>query len=642
MFEAFKIGVRISLINHASLGLAALGKDFLKTEEQASLLQKRIDSINKQAVKGGLMLGLGAGIAGMLKGPYEQAKKLEQERQKFETLNLSPESNAAAFAQATTLAHKNLGSTISENIGLIRDLHTAFGDLPHALGMSEDFQKFSIMSRVQNDGKPVEGLVYNAVKALEHRGDRLTQHPDEMKDELRRMSQDYTGSGGKITPNDFFHASQTGKMAYTMYDKDYLYGPFAAYMQAKTGPTAGTAGMTAFSSLIGGHMDDKAKGFLASLGLLQIGVSKEQVKLVNASIEGLDLPAKEKAKLRKAEMPLTGGLTADNATLFAHRPDQFISSVLVPAIRKRYGMDLTNEQIAEMVASKFNRSTGDFIGEHIVNGQKFAKDTVIFNNAKDYESGYQQYIKSPEGAEIAADAAWKNFLAMFGTVYLPVITGGLIKLAGGLDSLAQTVQNHPAMFKALAYALIGLSGALMFRGTVLILTAALRGLGLAMTMQAVGGAAGMGKIVSMIGGASKFSLFGAIGMLANPIGIAVLALGTLVAAAYAFRPLTQSEVDAAKTDGGVKLTPDAQRRIDADGAKLTPDALRRPAAEVTGSPHIATGGNGSTTVHVHATMDGTPIVTNVAKVLVRKLNPSLGTGHFDPRATPLSQYTTGP
>jgi len=626
MFEAFKIGVKISLINHAALGLAALGKDFMRTEAQAAALQKRIDSINKQAMKGGLMLGLGAGIAGMLKGPYEQAKKLEQERQKFAALNLSASDNAQAFAQAQMLAHKNLGSTIADNISLIRDLHTAFGDLPHAIGMSEDFQKFSIMARVQNDGKPVEGLVYNAVKALEHRGDRLTQHPDAMRDELARMSQVYTGSGGKVSPSDFFHASQTGKMAYTMYDKDFLYGPFAAYMQAKSGPTAGTSGMTAFSSLVGGHMDNKAKGFLASLGLLQIGVSPDQVKLINESINKLPLSAKEKANLRKAEMPVTGGLRSDLISQFSHRPDQFVQNVLAPAIRKRYGMDLSNEQVAEMLASKFNRSTGDFLGELIVNGMKFAKDSKIFGNAKDYSSGYQQYIKSPEGAEIAAEAAWTNFLALFGSVYLPVITGGLLKLAGALDSLSQTVEKHPAIFRALSYALIGLSGALMFRGTVLILTAALRGLGLAMTMQAAGGAVGLARITAMIGGASKFSLFGAIGMLANPIGIAVLAIGTLAAAAYAFRPLSQGEIDGVKTDGGVKLSAGAQARIDA-GA-------------LGNGPNVRTGG-GAPNVTVHAVMDGTPIHTKVVSTILRKTSASLGTGFFDPNASPINQFVTG-
>jgi hypothetical protein len=629
MFEAFKIGVRISLINHASLGLAALGKDFLKTEEQASLLQKRIDSINKQAVKGGLMLGLGGAIAGMLKGPYEQAKKLEQERQKFETLNLSAGDNALAFARAQTLAHKNMGTTIGENIALIRDLHTALGDLPGALRMSEDFQKFTVAAKVQNDGKPVEGLVYNAVKALEHRGDRVAQNPAEMKRELDMMSQVYFGSGGKVGPSDYFHASQTGKLAYTLFDPKFLYGQFAAFMQAKTGPTAGTASMTYISSLLGGHMDNKGKGFMTSLGLWDMTVSPQAKLMQKAVNDAIAKDPETAAFLKKSKMltPIVGGLPAEYVEMASHRPDQFIQTVIAPRIRERFGMNLTDDQVAGIIMRNYNRGTSDFIGSFITSEHKYEKDARIFENAKGYGSAYQQYIKSPEGAEVAADAAWKNFLAVFGSVYLPVITSGLLKLASGLDSLATAVQNHPAMFKALAYALIGLSGALMFRGTVLILTAALRGLGLAMTMQAVGGAAGMGRIVGLIGGASKFSLFGAIGMLANPIGIAVLAIGTFLAAIYAFSPLSKKEIEDANPNRA-HITPTAQARIDA--------------GELNRSPHIAPAANNATHVQVFATMDGTPITTKVTQTLVRKLNPSLGTGQFDPRATPLSQYTTGP
>jgi len=65
------------------------------------------------------------------------------------------------------------------------------------------------------------------------------------------------------------------------------------------------------------------------------------------------------------------------------------------------------------------------------------------------ESAYQHYLKSPEGAEEAAGAAWKNFLAVFGSVYLPKITSGLLKLASGLDSLATWVDKNQGLVKGL-------------------------------------------------------------------------------------------------------------------------------------------------------------------------------------------------
>jgi hypothetical protein len=628
MFEAFRIGVKISLINHAALGLAALAKDFMRTEAQAAALQKRIDSINKQAMKGGLMLGLGGAIAGMLKGPYEEAKKLEQERQKFQALNLSAADNALAFAKAQELAHKNLGSTIGENIAMIRDLHTALGDLPGALRMSEDFQKFSIAARIQNDGKPVEGLVYNAVKALEHRGDKVAQNPAEMRRELDMMSKVYTGSGGKVSPSDYFHASQTGKMAYTLFDPAFLYGQFAAFMQAKTGPTAGTAAMTYISSILGGHMDNKGKGFLTSLGLWDLHVSPQAKMMQQAVNDAIGKDPELKAALKKQHMltPIIGGLAPQFIEMASHRPDEFIQKVVAPRIRERFGMNLTDEQVAGIVMQNLNRNTSDFIGSFITSQHKYEKDAGIFGRSKGFSAAYQQYIKSPEGAEIAAEAAFKNFLAVFGSVYLPTITSGLLRLAGVFDRLSQVVQNHPTLFRALTRAMIGLSGALMIRGTVLVLTAAMRGLGLALAMQAVGGAAGLSRIAGLIGGASKASLFGAIGALMNPIGLAVAALGTLALAAYAFRPMSQGEIDSYKDQGGARLTPDAQRRI---------DAMNRG-----GSPYVASGGGGMN-VTVNATMDGTPIHTKVVDTIVRKTSTRLGSGFYDLNASAPTQLATG-
>ncbi|KWC16351.1 hypothetical protein [Burkholderia ubonensis] len=679
--------MRISLINSASLGLAALSKDFLKTEGAANQLQRQIASIQKQTAKGALMLGMSAGIAGALKVPYEEAKKLRMEQEKFQTLNLSAADNAKVFATAQILAHKNLGSTIGDNIALTRDLHTATGDLGKALLLSDAYTKFSIAAKIQNGGKNVDGLVYNSIKALEHRGDKVMQNPIELAKELAMQSQVYFGSGGKVSPDDYFHASQTGKIAYQMASKDYLYGPFAALISAKTGSTAGTTLMTFNSSLIGGHMDKKAKGFLSGLGLWDTKISPEALAIQRAINKTADPAMRAALRAQHVETPVTGGLSAENAKLASQRPDLFIQSVLAPAIRRKYG-NINDDEIGILVAQHFNRATGDFIGSMVANTLKNEKDTAIFRNAKDFGGAYRQYINSPEGAEVAAEAAWKNFLAMLGTVYLPVITRGLLKLGGTLDHLSQTVERHPTLFRNITHGLVLLAGGLAINGTVLLLTSALRGLGLAISMtfitgpvrlmalgrgfvglgasvfrmggvvlralritgnglaflhgmafivtgpigaiarglfilgralamQAIGGAAGIVRIAGAIAGSASTAFTGALAAIASPLGIAVLALGTLAAAAYAFRPFTQSEIDSYKTDGGVKLSASAQKRVDS--------------GELYSSPFVRPRSSG---VHVTTYADfGSGFEKGVTKVvggIVSKSSAPLGSGFYDP------------
>ncbi|MBU9163579.1 hypothetical protein [Burkholderia multivorans] len=694
--------MRISLINSASLGLAALSKDFLKTEGAANQLQRQIASIQKQAAKGALMLGMSAGIAGALKVPYEEAKKLRMEQEKFQTLNLSAADNAKVFATAQTLAHRNLGATIADNIALITDLHTATGDLGKALSLSDAYNRFAIAANIQNDGKNVDGLVYNSVKALEHRGDKVMQNPAELAKELAMQSQVYFATRGRVSANDYFHASQTGKVAYQMASSDFLYGPFAAFMSAKTGPTAGTEMMTANSSLLGGHMDKKAKGFLSGLGLWETKISPEALAIQRVIDRNTDPEMRKALRAQHIETPVTGGLSATNAALFASNQAKFVEEVLVPAIRRKYG-NLSEQQIGLLISQNFNRGTADDLSFYAMSGQKAAKDTAIFRQSKDFGGAYRQYIKSPEGAEVAAEAAWKNFLAMLGSVYLPTITRGMLRLGGTLDRLSQTVERHPTLFRNITHGLILLAGGLAINGTVLLLTSALRGLGLAISMtfitgpvrlmaigrgfvglgasvfrmggvvfralritgdglaflrgiafivtgpigaiarglfilgralamQAVGGAAGIARIAGAIAGSASTAFTGALAALVSPLGIVVLALGTLAAAAYAFRPFTQSEIDGYKTDGGVKLSAGAQKRVDAGELKAatapTFSSVNQPTT--TQSRFVRPG---PPAVHVTAYVDNgngfEKGVTRVVSGIVSKSSAPLGSGFYD-------------
>jgi len=527
-FDSYAVAVNLSLVNGVSRGLATIITDLGLFNKGVAGAKSNLTEFHDQMAKlkslgviGGGVAALGFGGLDLLKGPYEEAKKYMQAKTDFENLNLSALDNAEAYAQAAAMSHKILGTNLADNIKQINDLHTAFGDLHHALRSSDDYAKYVFAAKVANGGNEVNGLANDSVKALEQRGGKVINDDATFKEELKRQSQVYFGSKGKVGGKDFFAASQTGGMAYTLYDKDYLYGEFAAFMQAKSGSTAGTAGMTAFSSLIGGHMDNKAKGFLADLGMLQVGVSKAQVALVNDAVGSLAMPDKEKAKLMKAMMPITGGLKDQYLDIAAHRPDVLINDYLVPAIRKKYGMTLTDEEVGMLVTKNFNRGTSKDLGELIVNHLKFVKDANIFANAKDYGGAYDSYLKSPEGAETAAAESWKNLSTMIGVTFIPTITAGLGSLAHGLDGLSQWTEQHPNLTKDLTYGFIALGSAMAIGGSITLATSAFKGLGLALEFAEIGGVAGIGKIGSG---------FGLVGDGIGIVGKAITAFGLVYAA----------------------------------------------------------------------------------------------------------------
>jgi hypothetical protein len=137
---------------------------------------------------------------------------------------------------------------------------------------------------------------------------------------------------------------------------------------------------------------------------------------------------------------------------------------------------------------------------------------------------------------------WNDATLNFGLVAMPIAIKVTDGITWALKSFTDYARENPKMVRAMTLGFIGLSAAMALGGTMLLLSAAFKGLSLG------------------------FPLLGTvIGALATPIGIAVLAIGTLAAALYAFRPETKKEIDAAKTDGGARLTPGARARADALG-----------------------------------------------------------------------------
>src|SRR5260363_393062 len=88
MFEAYKIGIRISLINHAASGLLGLSRQFMRAEQSARELAARILSIRHQALKGGLSLGVGVAGLFLFKGPLKDALAYQNQLSNLNVLRM--------------------------------------------------------------------------------------------------------------------------------------------------------------------------------------------------------------------------------------------------------------------------------------------------------------------------------------------------------------------------------------------------------------------------------------------------------------------------------------------------------------------------------------------------------------------------
>jgi len=470
--EAYRVAVKLTLTENITKGLMAISGKFAAANRDAEAFQKRLETIGKMTLAGGALVGVGLTLTKGIDATLKSAKDLMMAQADFRTLNLSASQMAQVNGTAATLSHQVLGSTIAGNIRLIQDLHTAFGDLNHAIATAPEFTKYETTLKMALGEHAADGAVNAMAKALEHRGGDVLTNPAEFKKELAMASQVTLATKNRVRAQDFLLASQTGGMAYSFLSDRYLYGNLAALMTMfKSGDRVGTMLMTSFSSLVGGHMDQKAKGFLATLGLGDEGVSKARIQSIKDAMKGLS-PEDKKIYMQSlgAERILSGGLKASFATLFMHDPDKFVS-VLEEKIRNKYGQGLSDAQVAQIISANFNRKTGDFLAAQIQSRAKIEKDARVFRNAMDFNRAYDNYLNSPNGASMALAGSWENLKAVLGMQLLPTVTKITFEFARLLDVVSDFMEKHPWASKATMYSVASVAGLSLLSGGALLIGA---------------------------------------------------------------------------------------------------------------------------------------------------------------------------
>lgn len=502
--EAYKVAVKVSLSENVTAGLLAISRKFGDTNKQAQIFQERMAQIGKMTLAGGALVGVGLMITKGLDATIKAANDLVKAQNDFKTLNLTVQENAQVNSTAQNVSHQVLGTTIAGNIRLIQDLHTALGDLHHSIELAPMFAKYESTIGMALGERAKDGMVNSAARALEHRGGAVVNDPKEFQKELEWMSQVQLASKGRVSPKDFLAASQSGKMAYTMMSPEFLYGKFAGLMSMNGGFQSGTAAMTYFSSIIGGHMDKKAKGFLADLGLYQEGVSKARLVIMKNAMKGLS-PEERKIYMQSlgGESMLSGGLKDQYTKMAVSHPDQF-AQLIAEKIRAKYGERMTIDEVLD-IAKNFNRNTGNYIGQLLLNGAKLQKDEAIFRHAQDFNQAYDTYLNSPDGAGMALSSAWTNFKAVLGMQLIPMLTSATMGMANFVDKLSKLAEDNPMLTKFAMYAAAATAGLTIISGGIMLLGATI------MAARLVGSLGMVSSFVTLLGGPVVWAIVAAAG-----------------------------------------------------------------------------------------------------------------------------------
>lgn len=489
LFEAYTVGVRLALTGNVISGLGMISRQFAKTHADAKGLQRQLDKIKLTMMGGGVLFGLGAFGFSMIGKAVKPASEYAHQLAQMRIAGMKNLEIAQATAKAWKIAAEVPTASAAENLAAIRELRMVFGNTGHAIENVATIQKIqAVLSNVM--GGNAGDQAYSLAKALEMKG--AVRNPAEFNVQADLITKAIIAGGGKIQAGDFLSAFKYGRAATQGWSDQFAYTILPTLIQEmkSSGGNGGTGGpgnalMSAYAAVVGGTVPQKALKEWQSLGLLD--PSKVVWNRVGTA---------------KGLRP--GGIAGSD--LFQQNPFAWAQTVLLPAMLKKGITDEKNQrQVLQYLFP--NRTAGFVMQQMTLQGWKFTRDQKLIGQAKGL-AGYNELLKTdPQMAAMALHKQWQNLLATIGYQIMPTLIKATLWLIDALRKLTAWAQRHPTTVKVLTWAFIGLSSALMFGGTVLLLKGAFMGLELVLGKSVV--AAAVGAARSLTGLAGILGIIGA-------------------------------------------------------------------------------------------------------------------------------------
>ncbi|MCM2537995.1 hypothetical protein [Burkholderia glumae] len=528
MFEAYSIAVKISVVNQVSGALMAMSQQFSKLHGQATQLQSRLEKIKLTMLQGGALLGAGAFGLKMFDGAIKSANGYYHQLALLKNVGMSQVEVAQSVQKAWSTTHEVMSTKAGDNIKTLLELRSATLHYDDALAILPTVQRISaVMQSIT--GAPQEHVGFDMVKGIEF-ATKSGLTAEGMKAQAEMMSKAIIAMNGTVTAADFHQAFKYSRAAAPYLSDEFKYQYLPTLIQEFKAGKGGASG---------------AGNTIASLFGVIVGRMIPKELISNWVAAGLVNPkmVQNDPHNRTTSKILPGGVVG--TAEFAQNPELYAQKYIRPAIEKLQAKYHISELDAYYALTK-NRVAAFGLQTLVNKGPQFERDKALINAAPNSSTAYSNLAKTdPELAQMQLDAQWENLKVRLAYDVVPKLLQAFNWLTPKLSELVDLMEKNQGTVTAFVGTFLGLSALAGVAGSILLVKAAVQALSLALSLTG-GGGLGM-----------------AIGALASPIGIAVVALGTLAAAIYAFRPLSQSEIDSYKTNGGAKLSPSARARVDA-------------------------------------------------------------------------------
>jgi hypothetical protein len=513
MFEAYSIAVKVSLINGVAGGLLNMSKQFATAEMGAASLQRRMTSIGKQLLVGGVLVGAGVGILSLFKGPLEEAKRLQTEVAKFSLYGLGGAANAEAlnFAKNVNVA----GSTYVDNMRLMTE----------AQGIFRESGKLT--TREQLEGAKIATPILAKLAFIQSSMDpekRQNAHTQDLA-----MLRFIEARGGANDPKTFASIADWG------YKLQQSSGGVVDWSQLQQFmATAGIAGritqngLSALEPVVADLKGGRAGSGLRVADQRLLGTQRGLPKQAVAEYLKLGLWDKSKVELTPqgsiSRFLGTPGSVLKDAEKQLQNPFAYFTENFLPAIAKKYGNWILGSDIKAVTARAVEESLVFGPGNASALYQQMDKLAPAIQRslaAQSKQSGIDSAVAvgadTLEGKQLALHAKFHNLMEQTGETVLPMVVKGLDTLIPMLQGVSNWAKANPNMFAGVIKGLVALGVASTAAGAILIGGATVRALKL--LFDVLGGA---GSAVGAIGRVVKW-----LPLIPSLIGGVVGALDTL-------------------------------------------------------------------------------------------------------------------
>lgn len=482
LFEAYKVAVRVSMIDKVSPVLGAISRQFAKTGGDIDLIQKKLDRIKLIGMGGAAVAGagfMGLGVIGKM------VKPAEEYTHQLNVINMAGWTHLEQV-NAIKDAWKNTGTVITTTAtGNLRTLL----DLKNVLGTMEEAQKaLPVVSRMQavlaasSEGQisgNAKDLSYSAAKALDTIG--AAGNFQEFKKQADMMTKVIIATQGRVTPEMFKSFFVYSRQAAASLDDTFKYTLAPTLMQELASSAGGGGGskglgpaVAAFARVTNqGYVNKKALPLLEKLGLMDP---------------------------HSALKTTTQGTTIGHFKgwqIAAENPFLWATKVFEPAVKRMYGENISKVKMNDIINQAFrgNQGAAWLVSQMINKEQNFLRDQENIRRTMSTTQAYKAALSSdPNTAEKALGSQWENLKTAFTMSVVPVLVPALIKLTHAFNDLADWARKNQGTAKAITFGLIGLFSVMAAGGTILVTIAGFKALLLTMNMMGVAPVLGMTKM----------------------------------------------------------------------------------------------------------------------------------------------------